>query len=61
MKKVIILGANGQIARLVEDQLLNDDVELTLFLRLKNRVADLAAHPRVKVIEGDLKNKKDVF
>ncbi|MCS6109221.1 oxidoreductase, partial [Clostridium botulinum] len=35
MKKVLVLGANGQIARIVEDRILKEqpDVELTLFLR----------------------------
>lgn len=55
---LLILGANGQIARLVEDQILQDpkykDVNLTLFLRDKNRLADLQDNPRVTLVQGDL-------
>jgi len=39
MKKVLILGANGQVARIVENRVLKEqpDVELTLFLRNSSR------------------------
>ncbi len=62
MKKVLILGANGQIARLVEERLLNEqpDVELTLFLRNPNRLATLANNDRVTVVDGDVENAADV-
>lgn len=54
MKNVIILGANGNIARHVIDMLANrDDIKLTLFLRnarkLKNK--DLS---KCIIIEGDV-------
>ncbi len=53
MTKVLILGAAGQIARLAEQQFLaNTDVELTLYLRKAQRVADLKSE-RVTVIDGD--------
>ena len=56
--KLAILAANGQIARIVENRILNEDkfkdVELTLFLRNSSRLSDLADNPRVTVIEGDL-------
>jgi uncharacterized protein YbjT (DUF2867 family) len=62
MKKVLILGANGQIARIVEERLLNEqtDVELTLFLRNENRLRNLADNDRVTLIEGDVENANDV-
>ena len=39
-KNVAIIGANGQIARLVENDILNNDkdVHLTLFLRNASRL-----------------------
>ena len=35
-KNVTILGANGQIARLVEDRLINEDKDIHLTLMLRN-------------------------
>lgn len=62
--KLAILAANGQIARIVEKRILNEDqfknVELTLFLRNSSRLSDLADNPRVTIIEGDLNNAADV-
>lgn len=62
--KLAILAANGQIARIVENRILNEDqfkdVELTLFLRNSSRLSDLADNPRVTIIEGDLNNPEDV-
>ncbi|WP_367341389.1 NAD(P)H-binding protein [Limosilactobacillus sp.] len=62
--KLAILAANGQIARLVEDRILNEDqfkdVDLTLMLRNSSRLNDLASNPRVTVLEGDLNNPADV-
>lgn len=62
--KLAILAANGQIARLVEDRILNEDqfkdVDLTLMLRNSNRLSNLADNPRVTVLEGDLNNPDDV-
>lgn len=56
MKKVLILGANGQIARLVETRLLKEqaDVELTLFLRNSSRLSDLKNNKNVEIIDGDI-------
>lgn len=57
-KNVLILAANGQIARLVEQRLLTEaafaDVNLTLFLRNANRLNQLQDNPRVTLIEGDI-------
>lgn len=62
--KLAILAANGQIARLVENRILNEDqfkdVELTLMLRNSSRLSDLADNPRVTVLEGDLNDPDDV-
>ena len=48
MKKVLIMAANGQISRLVEERVLTEpafaDVELTLFLRDKKRLAALESY-----------------
>ena len=62
MTNVLILGANGQIARLVEERLLKEqpDVELTLFLRNSKRLANLANNDHVRIIEGDVENEKEV-
>lgn len=63
--KLLILAANGQIARLVEDRILTDpkfkDVDLTLFLRRPERLASLKDNPRVTLIDGDLNNADDVM
>lgn len=62
--KLAILAANGQIARIVEERILNEDqfkdVELTLFLRNSSRLNNLANNPRVTLIDGDLNDPKDV-
>lgn len=62
--KLAILAANGQIARIVEQRILNEDqfkgVDLTLMLRNSNRLSDLADNPRVTILEGDLNNPADV-
>lgn len=62
MTKVLILGANGQIARIVEQRLLNEDpdVELTLFLRNASRLSNLKDNPRVTIIDGDVEDAKAV-
>ncbi len=62
---VTILAANGQIARLVEDRLLNEEkfknVNLTLMLRRANRLARLAKNSRVTLVEGDVTNPADII
>ncbi|UDM32312.1 NAD(P)H-binding protein [Lentilactobacillus laojiaonis] len=55
MKKVLILGASGQIAQLVEHELA-DKVDMTLFLRNKNKLTN----PNGKVIVGDATNLEDL-
>ncbi|KRN61007.1 saccharopine dehydrogenase related protein [Pediococcus inopinatus] len=59
--KLLIAAANGQIARIVEDRILNestfDDVELTLLLRNSQRLSNLAKDNRVTVVEGSLDNE----
>ncbi len=61
---LLILAANGQIARIVEDRVLNEpefkDVRLTLGLRNSQRLANLANDDRVKVIETDLESAQSV-
>lgn len=56
MKNLLILGANGQIARIVEERLLKEqpDVKLTLFLRDSSRLSSLADNENVKIIDGDI-------
>jgi uncharacterized protein YbjT (DUF2867 family) len=60
MKKVLVLGAGGQIARWVIEMLKNNhDVELTLFLRrLKRLKGD--APKNSKVVRGDVLNKEQL-
>ncbi len=62
MKKVLVLGAYGQIARIVEDRILKEqpDVELTLFLRNSNRLSDLGKKDNVTLIEGDINDYEAV-
>ena len=58
MTKVLILGANGQIARVaVELFLQRPDVHLTLFLRRPQRLQGMPAD-RVEVVEGDALDRK---
>lgn len=54
MKNVIILGASGQIAKHVIDILVKkDDINLTLFLRIKNRLRNSDVS-KCQIIEGDV-------
>ena len=54
MKRVLILGANGQIVRLVIPRLLQEtDVHLPLYLRKSARLQSLESE-RVDVLEGDV-------
>ncbi|GAA3609835.1 NAD(P)H-binding protein [Secundilactobacillus similis] len=61
---VLILAANGQIARIVENRILNEDqfkdVKLTLGLRHAQRMESTADNDRVKVVEADLGNAKQI-
>lgn len=64
MTNVLILGANGQISRLVIGRLLHEtDFHLTLFLRQSYRVLDFVEsyQNRVTVIEGDIHNAEQVL
>ena len=62
--KLLILAANGQIARIVEHRILNEsqfaNVELTLGLRRAQRLAALADNPRVQLVETDLEDAQSV-
>lgn len=56
MAKILILGANGKIARLAETELLQETShQLLLFLRNANRLQVSDAR-REKIIEGDVTN-----
>lgn len=58
MKNVLILGAYGRIARIVEQWLINEsDVHLTLVLRDANRLRILDKS-RETVVEGDVSDYK---
>ncbi|KRO18425.1 NAD(P)H-binding protein [Lacticaseibacillus saniviri] len=64
MTKLVIFAANGQIARIVTDRILNEkafaDVDLTLALRNSQRLSDLSGQPRVRILETDLTKAADV-
>ena len=65
MKNVLILGASGNIAsKVIEILLKRNDINLTLFLRNKNRLR-INRGTNYKIIEGDVLNfdelKKAVF
>jgi uncharacterized protein YbjT (DUF2867 family) len=54
MKKVLILGANGSIARVATSLFLEEtDAELTLYLRNASRLGNVASN-RVRVVGGDV-------
>ncbi len=56
MRKILILGAGGQIARWVIDMLANDDsVQLTLFLRHTGKLRG-SAPKNAQVVRGDALN-----
>lgn len=61
MANVLILGANGQIAKLVEKQLLDQtDHHLTLFLRNADRLK-VTDPKRETVVEGDATDKQAII
>jgi uncharacterized protein YbjT (DUF2867 family) len=51
--KVLVLGANGQVARHTTPLLLKAGAELTLFLRRANRLPN-PDPSRVRIVEGDV-------
>ncbi|MBN2910276.1 SDR family oxidoreductase [Polycladomyces sp. WAk] len=54
MSNVLILGANGSIARHAIDLFLNEtDAQLTLYLRNSHRLRNINSN-RVRIIEGDV-------
>lgn len=56
MKKVVLLGANGQSARAIAVRLLEQsDIELTLFARSAKHLRDFESQ-RVHIVEGDARN-----
>lgn len=58
MKKVLILGANGQIAKHVIDLLLKEpDIHLTLFLRNSGRLNHLKSE-KTRIVDGDVLDEK---
>lgn len=61
-KNVAIIGAYGQIARLVEDYILDNeqDIHLTLFLRHSARLSKLQDNPQVTIIDGDANDPEDL-
>jgi uncharacterized protein YbjT (DUF2867 family) len=55
MTKVLILGANGRIARVATNLFLErTDAQLTLYLRKANRLRLTDANSRIRVVEGDV-------
>lgn len=59
MKKVLILGANGQIAKIVSHDLLSEDIDQRLFLRRSSRLT--TKNPKKQeIIEGDALNQANL-
>lgn len=55
MQKILILGANGQIAREAIKQFLDEkDFELTLYLRKTKRLNYLENNSRIYITQGDV-------
>ncbi|GAA3613570.1 NAD(P)H-binding protein [Secundilactobacillus similis] len=58
MKNILILGANGRVARIVRDKMqTKNDVHLTLFLRNASRIK-VINNEREQVIEGDVNDSE---
>ncbi|MGG0741278.1 SDR family oxidoreductase [Niallia taxi] len=58
MKKVLILGANGQIARLVSEMLLKEEnVQVTHYLRNSRRL-EISDSSREHIVEGNVLDVK---
>jgi uncharacterized protein YbjT (DUF2867 family) len=61
MTNILILGANGQIARVATTLFLaRPDVRLTLYLRNARRLKAPAPADRVRVVEGDVLDQKSL-
>ncbi len=61
MKKILILGANGQIAReAIEMFLSQKDIELTLYLRNSKRLKYLENNSRVYIVDADVSNLSEL-
>jgi len=59
MTHILILGANGQIARVAIDLFLKrTDARLTLYLRNARRLKPPSHTDRVRVVEGDVLDQK---
>ncbi|MDH6286421.1 SDR family oxidoreductase [Rhodococcus opacus] len=58
MTKVLVIGANGRIARLAVEMLAEKGTNLTLFVRDASRLA--GAPDTARVIEGDARNEEAV-
>lgn len=55
MSKIMILGANGAMARLVTEKLVNEtDHQLILFLRNADRLHQYKNNDRVQLVDGDV-------
>ena len=58
MKRVLILGANGKIARIVEQNLLNNsEYQLTLVLRNADRLSKFENVENITLIDGDIDDR----
>lgn len=58
MKNILILGAYGKIARIVEQMLIaKKDSHLTLVLRNSSRLQALKDIPNVDIVEGDVSDR----
>lgn len=61
MSNVLVLGAAGKIARLAEEQLLdNTDAQLTLFLRRPERLEGKINKDRERLVDGDATNQEQL-
>jgi uncharacterized protein YbjT (DUF2867 family) len=61
MKNVLVLGANGQIAKEAIKLFLEEpNIKLTLFLRQANRLKSLENNSQICIVEGDVLNLNDL-
>jgi putative NADH-flavin reductase len=58
--KIAIFGATGKVGRHLVDQALQRSDEVTAFVRDPSSKLTMQRHERLKVVQGDVQNPKDV-
>jgi putative NADH-flavin reductase len=58
--KIAIFGATGKVGQHLVDQALERGDEVTAFVRDPSSKLTMQRHERLKVVQGDVQNPKDV-